>query len=100
MKGSELARGRPMDHASRALRRSLRPIRRSSFKRLSMPHFPRLKLALGLLVLGYATLFTGALSSQENGQTPVVVADVTGAIGVATTMHIKGAIEEARAQNA
>ena len=90
-----------MDHASRVLGPSSRPIRRNPFQWVSMHHFSRLNIAVGLVVVGLGMLLSSTVSSDEgDAKSPVVVADVTGAIGVATTMHIKNAIEDARQRGA
>jgi membrane-bound serine protease (ClpP class) len=61
----------------------------------------RLILAIGLVLAGGAMLVSSNSSSQDqSAKGPVVVADITGAIGVATTMHIKSTIEEAQERSA
>jgi membrane-bound serine protease (ClpP class) len=90
-----------MDHAPPAVGQSPSPIRQNPIQRFSMLHFTRLTFAIALVLAGGMMLSSNNLSSQEqSGQGPVVVADVTGAITVATTMHIESAIEEAKERGA
>lgn len=61
--------------------------------------FPlRAVVALTFALFGAGLLMTDRAASQVSA--PVVVGDVTGAIGIATTLHIESIIERAKAENA
>lgn len=58
----------------------------------------RVVVVFALVLAGAALMLADRASSQSGA--PVVVGDVTGAIGVATTLHIEAIIERAKAENA
>ena len=61
-------------------------------------YFVRAVAAMMLVLVGATLTLTSA--AQDRPRTKVLVVDVTGVIGVATTLHVQKGIDQARGENA